>query len=177
MISHNLVLYDLLDRKMEVEAWGKNFVINYMEGDLYELAKKLEEYNRSNVLKFPLIWLVEGYDTKRNHLERKTTLEDCQILFITSAELNDRNQKRFSTTYKDLLYKVLSMFYEKVIKTSGISCDNVDRIRVYPLKDMMEESKPTASGDPVLSGVWDALSLTTTIEIKNECFPQFEIKI
>lgn len=177
MINHNLLMYSLFDRTMTIDVWGKIQTVNYMEGDLYELAKKLEEYNRSNVLKFPLIWLIDGYDVVRDSQKRTSKLESCHILFITSAVLEDRNKQRFETTFKDMLYRLLVMFDKKITVTKGISKEIVDRIRAYPLKDMLKESKPSSTEDPVLSGVWDALLLVVDIEINNDCFPQFKIKI
>lgn len=177
MINHNLLLYQLFDNTMDIEVWGKTEKINYMEGDLFELAKKLEEYNRLNVKKFPLIWLIDGYDVVVDDLAKKSKMENPSFLFITNSVLNDRNKERFATTYKDMLYRVLLRFKKKIDTTSGITRDKTSRIRAYPLKDMMEESKPSANGQPVLSGIWDALYLTLDIEIENECFPELKINL
>ena len=49
MINYNLLIYEILDRKFQINYWD----VNYAEGDLAELSKKLE----LSETKYPIIWL------------------------------------------------------------------------------------------------------------------------
>lgn len=176
MISHNTLLYDLLDRKFSMDLDGENYVVNYTEGDLYELAAKLTDHQTYNLGKYPIIWLQSGYTVQRDHNKRKTKLIGCRFFFITSSELNKRYKQRYESNYNDFLYKILLKFDKVINDRTGINSDIVDSFRSFPLNKVAEILGGDDQKTP-LYDIWDALELSTDIEITDGCFPEFIIKI
>lgn len=173
MINHNKILYKLLDKTISVDFIGKNWRVNYTEGDLFELVAKLND----STVKYPIIWLVSDYNVVRKKQEGKTVLENCKLFFISKGSLTDRYEKRFETTYNEVLYKSLSEFDKLIRKRKGISASDTDSFNVFPLNDMNKNEK--AKEIPQLSTVndiWDALLLNTEISISDDCFPELKIK-
>lgn len=173
MINHNLLMYDLFDRKFSVNYGGSDWVVNYCEGDLFELANKLNESS----IKYPIIWLQMGYSVKRDRMKGTVTLQGCKIFLITLGDLNSRFKQRFEGVYDDFLYKILLNFDKTIDKTKGINSSLIDDIRTFPLNDIAELAASTKGQEITIQDIWDAIELSTDIEIINECFPQFKINL
>lgn len=179
MINHNLLLYELLDRTITVNFNNKDWLVNYTEGDLYELTTKLND----SKTKYPIIWLQSGYKVERNKIGDATKLLGCKFFFITKGSSTDRYEQRFASTFNEILYKSLLMFDKKIIKSKGIQADNLDEFTTFPFNDTTElnrkerdngskSSKQTAT----ITDIWDALLLETNLSISNGCYPQLIIK-
>lgn len=180
MINHNLLMYSLFDRSFSMDLDGVDYVVNYTEGDLYELAAKLVDHQTMHLKKYPIIWLQTGYTVQRDKTKRSVKLEGCRIFFITSSQLNPRYKQRFETNYNDFLYRILLKFDDIIDRMPGINSEMIDEFRTFPLNDISELTKrerDTDRGKIAISDIWDAIEYTTDIEISNECFPEFKIKI
>lgn len=176
MINHNLLMYELFDRKFSINYGNTDWVVNYAEGDLYELAQNLNEIAQGSEPKYPIIWLQDGYTVQRNKMKGTVKLLGCKVFFITVAvNVNERNKLRYAKTYNDFLYKLLIKFDKVIDKTPGIMTQLEDDFRTYPLNEaaseLLEDQKLT------IQDVWDAVQLTTDIEITNECFPHLKINL
>lgn len=172
MINHNLLMYELFDRTFSVNYGGKDWAVNYTEGDLFELAKKLND----STTKYPIIWLQSGYTVQRDRMKGTVKLSGCRIFFITLGDLNTRYKQRFENNYNDFLYKILLKFDKIIERKTGINADLIDDITTYPLNDvaaLMEGGNEKAT----IQDVWDAIQLSTDIEITNECFSHLTINI
>lgn len=179
MINHNLLLYGVLDRTMNVDFNGKNYTINYTEGDLFEIAAKLKDSST----KYPIIWLQTGYKVQRDKQRRETSLVGCRFFFITLGSKTDRYKQRFESTYNNMLYQCLVKF-DKIIRTKkGITASNIDDFVVFPFNDVDELSRREANNgsrsaeqSTTITDIWDALLLETDLVISDGCFPQLIIK-
>jgi len=173
MINHNLLIYDILDRKFSVNWGGNDWIVNFTEGDLYELANKLNE----STTKYPIIWLQQGYSVRRDKMLQKTTLSGCRFYFITVSDATTRYKQRYEKTYNEFLYKILLKFDKTIDKTTGLSASLSDDIRTFPLNDIAQLSAAEKGEKIAIQDIWDAIELSTDIEISNECFPQFKINL
>lgn len=171
MINHNALLYSLLDKTITLSYGGSNWVVNYTEGDLFELTKKLNDSNT----KYPIIWLQSGYRVERSKTSRKITLQSCQFFFITKGSTTDLYEKRYNDTYKELLYKLLMIFDEVARKSKGVSLSNTDNFTTYPFNDTSQLNWRKDQKLPI-TDIWDALELETDLEISTGCYPEFLIK-
>lgn len=178
MISHNLLLYELLDKTINVDFEGQTWNVNYAEGDLLELAQFINGRALGNLTKYPIIWLQDGYTVQRDKRKNVTKLFGCKFFFLTVApDINSRYKQRYSKTYNEFLYKILLKF-DKIIETrNGISSDIIDDFRTYPLSEAASALLKEANLKATIQDVWDCVQLTTDIEISNDCFPEFKIKI
>lgn len=178
MINHNKLLYDLLDMTIDVDFNGKTWLINYTEGDLFELNRKLINSNT----KYPIVWLQSGYRVERNKQGKQTTLNGCKFFFITKGSPTDRYEKRYNNTYEKLLYPALVKFDKLINKTKGLEASNTDNFTTFPFNDTTELSRrETSSGAKsstqtiTVPDIWDAILLETTITISDNCFSQLKI--
>ena len=116
MINYNLLIYEILDRKFQIKSWD----VNYAEGDLAELSKKLE----LSETKYPIIWLQTGYRVveKKGQLE----LNDCNFFLITKGDEHDLYKKRYQTNYQEMLYPLYDKFKQAISKSKGVSLLNQD---------------------------------------------------
>ena len=114
MINYNLLIYEILDRKFQIKSWD----VNYAEGDLAELSKKLE----LSETKYPIIWLQTGYRVveKKGQLE----LNDCNFFLITKGDEHDLYKKRYQTNYQEMLYPLYDKFKQAISKSKGVSLLN-----------------------------------------------------
>lgn len=173
MINHNILLYDLLDRTMEVTFMGKTLIVNYTEGDLSELSKKLND----SATKYPIIWLQSGYSVERSIQPIQTKIENAKIFFIHKGSQTDRYEKRYATTYQEVLYNLLNKFDKIIRKKKGISASNTDRFTTFPFNDTSQiESGGKGAQKLTVTDLWDALLLETDLVITDQCFPQYLIK-
>lgn len=178
MINHNLALYEALDKTMSINAFGGDWVVNYTEGDLFELTKKLDDSNT----KYPIIWLQSGYKVARNHQQGQTQLENCKIFFITKGDMHDRYEKRYSTAYDEMLYPLLGKFDKLMRKTAGFFAADTDNFTTFPFNDTTElNRRSTQNGtktpqQTAIIDIWDALLLETDITLDNCQFEHLKIK-
>lgn len=89
MINHNLLLYSLLDRKFSIEFNQNNWTVNFTEGDLFELNKKLLKSD----VKYPIIWLQSGYTVQDYVHGNKVDLLNCSFFLITKGDKHDFYKK------------------------------------------------------------------------------------
>lgn len=178
MINHNELLDNLLDGKITVTYNGKDFINNFIEGDIFQVWEVLA----SKKTKYPLIWLQSGYRVTENNLPGNNvkTLNDCNFYLITKGDLHDFNEKRYLDTYKSILYPMLEKFKKLCYDSKGVVMADEYSYITFPFNDIEELQKKEAKNRPqksTLSDIWDALYLTTDLSIKEGCYPQFKIKI
>lgn len=175
MINYNLLLYSLLDRTHKIDAFGKVSLVNYTEGDLFELNKKLLNAET----KYPIIWLQSGYTVEESRLG-DITLSNCNFFIITKGDQHDYYKKRYETTYQDMLFPLFEWYKGVFRKTRGISLET-DPIRfiTLPFNDVTELNGGGKRNPQLatVTDIWDAMVLNNIeITIKADCFPQFLIK-
>lgn len=180
MVNHNEILNDLFNRTISVEYNSKTFVSNYIEGDIFQVWEVLSH----SKTKYPLIWLQSGYRIKENALpgNNKKHLPDCSFYLITKGDETDFNSKRYTDTYKSILYPLLEKFKDKIDKSDGVNMDDEYTYITFPFNDIAElmskesngKSKPQKS---TLSDIWDAVYLNVGLTINEGCYPNYKIKI
>lgn len=173
MINHNKLLYQILDRKLNVVFNNNQYTSNYTEGDIFELVAKLND----SAAKYPIIWLQTGYTVERRKTEEKTKLIGCRFFIITLGSKTDRYIKRFESTYDNILYPLLNSMDKTFNKTRGITASDIDTYTVFPLNDLAKDEE--GKNIPQLTAiaeVWDAVLFETDITISNSCFPELKIK-
>lgn len=177
MINHNLLLYNLFDRTISIDFIGKNWIVNYTEGDLFELSMKLKD----SQTKYPIIWLQTGYKVERNKQGEQTSLVGCRFFFITKGSKIDRYEQRFKSTYDEVLYPVLNKFDKLIQNNRGIIASNIDNFTAFPFNDTTELGRKENNGKSdnqkaTIADIWDAILLETNLTISNSCFPELIIK-
>ncbi len=181
MINHNLLMYSLFDRKEEIPFNGKGWDINYTEGDLFELNKKL----LLSQTKYPIIWLQTGYKVREHRISKKIELDNCNFFLITKGDQHDLYKKRYETNYQEMLFPLYDVFKETIRKTRGISIlnDTIDFTEL-PFNDVSELTardgmygRKRPSENATVPDIWDAIVIHgLNLEINEDCFPQFKIK-
>lgn len=170
MINHNLALYSLLDRTLKVNAYGEDWVVNYTEGDLFELTKKLND----SKTKYPIIWLQSGYKVRRDALSDVSHLEGCRIFLITLGSTHDRYKERYGSAYDEMLYPILMGMEKRFNKAVGFRLDGESSFTTFPFNDTTElvrreaGDKTYTQSTTTAGDIWDALLLEVNIEI-NDC--------
>ena len=168
MINYNLLIYEILDRKFEINSWD----VNYAEGDLAELSKKLE----LSETKYPIIWLQTGYRVveKKGQLE----LNGCNFFLITKGDEHDLYKKRYETNYQEMLYPLYDKFKQAISKSKGVSLLNQDISFVsMPFNDVTElNSKGKMAQKATIQDIWDAIVIEgLNLRIKMDCYSEFKI--
>lgn len=181
MINHNILLDDLLEGTITQSYNGRDFTVNFTEGDLFEFTAALMDERT----KYPHIWLQTGYVVGKGQTERETVLKSCRFFFVTKGSVNDRYKKRFRDTYQNILYPLLSKFKKKIEKQIGLSISGDWNFTVLPLNDVDEiqsnqDSKRVGKKQPqttTTGEIWDAIVLEIDLTISEGCFPDLIIKI
>ena len=178
MINHNILLDNLLDGTLKQSYNGREFTVNFTEGDLFEFTAALMDENT----KYPHIWLQTGYVVGEGTTDRETTLKSCRFFFITKGSMNDRYKKRFRDTYQNVLYPLLAKFKKLIKKQNGISISGDWNFTVLPLNDADElnskdEGRRRKPQTVTTGEIWDAIVLEIDLNISDGCFPDLIIKI
>lgn len=180
MINHNEILNDLLNETISVEYNGKSFVNNFIEGDIFQVWEVLDHKKT----KYPLIWLQSGYSVKENLLpgNNRKELSNCNFYLITKGDRIDFNSKRYTDTYKFILYPLLEKFKRIFYKSKGVNMSNEYEYITFPFNDISELSAKEPKGKSVvqnaaLSDIWDAIYLNVGLTINEDCYPEYKIKI
>ncbi|MEN5308748.1 hypothetical protein ABE425_14625 [Chryseobacterium cucumeris] len=173
MINHNTLMYKVFDRTITIQFQDSDWLVNYAEGDLFELVAKLKD----STSKYPIIWLQTGYVVERRKQEGLTKMTGCKLFLITLGSKTARYENRFESTYDHVLYPLLKRMDEKFRKTNGLTAADNDSYMVFPLNDIAKDDK----GNPIpelttITDVWDAVLFETDITISNDCFPELIIK-
>lgn len=180
MISYNLLLYSLFDRTFTVPFGGQDWAVNYTEGDLFELNKKL----LLSETKYPIIWLQSGYRVKEG-ASGNIELNGCNFFLITKGDKSDLYKKRYETNYHEMLFPLYLKFKDKFRKTRGVEYTNAEiEFVTLPFNDVSEltardgqygRKRPPESA--TVPDYWDAMVINgLNIKISSDCFPQFKIK-
>lgn len=176
ILNHNALLYELYDKKFTIEIDGGSWINNYTEGDLFELWDYLSQKN----IKYPVIWLQTGYSVETDIKEdrNRISLNGCKLFFICKGDLNDPYQKRFDTTYTNMLYPLLNKFLSY---KQGVTLSDDIRYKTLPFNAI--DGSGQLMNDSSLKGqkasiqdIWDAIYLEIDIHLDKECFPEFIIK-
>ena len=179
MINHNSILYSILDRKFSQTFGTADWVVNYTEGDLFEIVRKLND----SKVKYPIIWLQTGYKVERNEQHQKTRILNPRIFIITKGNQHDRYEARFESNYQEMLYPILNKMLNVFSKKSGVNYSKTYTFTTFPFNDttemMRRESKYGNKTEPqtaTLTDIWDALLLELPfIELADDCFSEFNI--
>lgn len=172
MINHNLLLYSLFDRQFSINFNGRDWVVNYTEGDLFELNKKL----LMSQTKYPIIWLQTGYSVGDEMMGNKVNLTNCKFFIITKGDQHDLYKKRYETNYQNMLFPLYECFKEVIRKTKGISITNdIINFVESPLTDVV--GMAITPEESTVTDIWDAIVIEgLNLKINEDCFPQFKIK-
>lgn len=177
MINCNLILYDLLDKTIDIDFLGNNFIVNYNESDLIELTRVLN----SKVTKYPMIWLESGYKMVEpvNRGNKTLLLQGCRFFLITKGSQTDYPKTRFSTTYNELLYTLKEKFIDKIRKSKGISISGTNFTSTsLPFNSVSEVLTRYGSNnydndrerDNISTDIWDAIVIECDLLIKTNCY-------
>ncbi|ALR29765.1 hypothetical protein ATE47_04170 [Chryseobacterium sp. IHB B 17019] len=179
MVNHNEILESVLDKKFTVVYNGKTFTNNFIEGDIFQVWEVLNKKQT----KYPLIWLQSGYRVRESILPGNKTKEmlNCSFYLITKGDAHDFNSKRYSDTYKFILYPLLEKFKKGISETKGISLSNEYDYITFPFNDISELSAKESNSKRLpqkttISDIWDAVYLNIGITINGGCFPEFTVK-
>lgn len=178
MINHSLLMYHLFDRKFEVQFNSGRWYVNYTDGDLFELNKKLYLSEQ----KYPIIWLKSGYTITEHLMSKDVVLSNCTFGLITKGDANDLYKKRHETNYQCMLYPLYEKFKEVFRRTNGISIEDSEiNLVEYPFNDVTElitrEGRKNKREANPIPDIWDAIFIDNLrIKINEDCFPQFKIK-
>lgn len=181
MINHNLLLYSLYDRKFQITFNQLPWTVNYTEGDLFELNKKL----LMSETKYPIIWLQTGYKVREYRAGNKIELQNCNFFLITKGDQHDLYKKRYENNYQNMLFPLYENFKEVIRKTRGIEIlnDTIDFVEL-PFNDVSElTARDGKNGtkrnteSATVPDIWDAIVIDgLNLKINEDCFPQFKIK-
>ena len=177
MINHNLLLYSLFDRTFEQNFNGNDYTVNYTEGDLFELNKKL----LLSTTKYPIIWLQTGYEILDSQMGNKIELQNCKFFLITKGDHHDFYKKRFETNYEGMLLPLYEKFKNIIRKTKGIEIiTNPIKFVELPFNDVTgltaKEGNKREPENATVTDIWDAIVINgINIKINEDCFPQFKI--
>lgn len=180
MINHNLLLYSLYDRTYSITFNGQPWLVNYTEGDLFELNKKL----LMSETKYPINWLQTGYKV-REYRNGKIELQNCNFFLITKGDQHDLYKKRYEKNYQNMLFPMFENFKEVIRKTRGIEIlnDTIDFVEL-PFNEVSElTARDGKNGtkrnteSATVPDIWDAIVIDgLNLKINEDCFPQFKIK-
>lgn len=177
MINHNEILRAQFNKTIKVNYGGKDWAVNYIEGDIFQVWSVLSHENT----KYPLIWLQSGYTVKENDLigNNKKILEDCNFYLITKGDPYDFNSVRYSDTFKNMLYPLLEKFKKSIAKSKGLAMGTEYEYITFPFNNVSElnekkglKANPQSTTTP---DIWDAIYLNTTITISEDCYLEFKI--
>lgn len=179
MLNHNKLLYKLLDKTFTIVIGSKEWTNNYTEGDLFELWDYLSQKD----IKYPIIWLQTGYDVKASNIQGngRITLSNCRLFFICKGDENDQYQKRFDTTYTDMLYPLVAKFLKFMNRKSGIILSDDYTYKAFPFNDVNELLSRESNGKrnsekATIQDIWDSVYLELDIHLDKDCFQEFIIK-
>lgn len=175
ILNHNALLYSLYDKKFTIEIDGNSWINNYTEGDLFELW----DYLRQKDIKYPIIWLQTGYSVELDRNDKsRVNLNGCKIFLIRNGDFNDSYQKRFDSSYQNMLYPLLDKF---LAYKQGVTYSDNIRYKVLPFNAI--DGSGQLMNDSSLRGqkasiqdVWDAIYLEVDIHLDIDCFEEFIIK-
>lgn len=173
MINHHAFLQSFLDKTLTSEYKGKEYQVNFTEGDIFELWKKQLNEKR----KYPVIWLQSGYKVIHDVRGNNIGLRNMRFLFITKGSVNDFNEKRFTDTFNEILFPLYSAFIDKIRKTQGVRfADNDYSFVSLPFNDLTEISTRVRDyGNKVTtqtttsSDIWDAIILDINLDLDPHC--------
>ena len=177
MINTNLLINSLFDRKFYVNFNVGNWVVNFSEGDLFELNRKLVNAKE----KYPIIWLQSGYTERYRRDGRSVTLEGCNFFLITKGDVNDTYLRRYQTNYQGMLIPLFDRFLDTLAKAKGIDVLNGDIPHVkLPFNDVSElTSKDARKRYPqtaTVPDIWDAIVINDlNLRINTDCYPMFNV--
>lgn len=179
IINYNKLLADMLDRTINVDFNGSDYLANYYEGDLFELMAEITTAKA----KYPLIWLQSGYDvyesTKRG--DNYVRLHDVKFFLVTKGDGNDRYKKRYRTTFNDMLYPLKSKLLNKLVKADGFTVSDDIKSITFPFNDMSENNVSGMKLKPqtaTIDAYWDAVYLhIPELRINSECYKNYIINL
>ena len=173
MINHNLLLYSLLDRKFSIEFNLQCWDVNFTEGDLFELNKKLLK----SETKYPIIWLQSGYTVSDFVNGSTVELKGCNFFLITKGDQHDFYKKRFETNYQKMLFPLMEKFKKAIAKSKGVSIlnDSIEFVQ-FPFNDTTELTSTTGRKQATTGDIWDAIAINgINLRISKDCYPEFKI--
>ena len=177
MINHNILFEDVLNRTMSVKLADTDYSANFMEGDLFELWRVLQKSEQ----KYPIIWLQSGYKVTKNTINgSRITFDRLDFFLITKGDTNDYNEKRYRTTFNDMLYVLEVLLVDTFKKAKGFTLPEDYESSSFPFNEINEPStsgmklKPQTATTPV---IWDAVALSFDgLSIVSDCYPEYKIK-
>lgn len=180
MINESLLFYSLFDRKFTMNFNQTDYTVNFTDGDLFELNKKL----LTAETKYPIIWLQSGYRIRENQLTGNIELQNCNFFLITKGDQHDRYKKRHETNYQNMLLPLFQKFKDVIRKKRGISIENeeIEYVKL-PFNDVSELTardgqygRKRPSETATVPDIWDAIVINgLNVKINGDCFPQFKI--
>jgi hypothetical protein len=102
----------LPDVMQEVAAWAAielNIPINFDHGYIEEINLRLTKKNSTaagKLKKFPLVWLVSPFSTRKGESFDIFAKHKVRILIITNSQKDSNTRDRFDKQYKLLLSKI-----------------------------------------------------------------------
>jgi len=177
MINHNVLLEDMFNRTLKVEFQGAEYTSNFMEGDLFELWRVIN----ASPTKYPIIWMQSGYEVEEfnNTGNPLITLSGLNFFLITKGGTNDRNTKRYRTTFENQLYPLKDMFIRKMQKAKGFTISDKFKSSSFPFNEINDPSvggMKMKSQNATIDVIWDAVYLhIPEIKINTNCYPEYLI--
>ena len=174
MIFNHHLLLDETFNKMSVDYDGKNWKVHFYEADIFELNKILLSAER----KYPLIWLQTGYEKRERINGGRFELQNLSFFIITKGDQTDRYNRRFATSFANILYPILDKLLITIKRESGFGFGSeTQKTTDLPFNDVAElisrqKIKPQATAVP---DIWDALILDIDLTVNPDCYPEYFI--
>ena len=174
MIFHHLLLKKTFDQTINVTYGSGFYPVYFYEADIFELNKVL----LSAKTKYPLIWLQTGYQKKERIQGSRIELKNLSFFIITKGDQIDRYDKRFATSFNDIIYPIIDKFLTIIKRESGFGFGSDDYTTTdLPFNDVAEliarqKAKPQTTAVP---DIWDATILDIDLTVIPDCYPEYFI--
>lgn len=175
IFNHHLLLKEKFDRTISVDFQNRYFQTNFYEADLFELNKVLMAAEQ----KYPLIWLQTGYQKKERIQGGRIELNNLSFFIITKGDQTDRYDKRFATSFDEIIYPIIDKFLNIIKRESGFGFGSDDYTTTdLPFNDVAElmtrqqKAKPQTTTVP---DIWDATILDIDLTVNTDCYPEYFI--
>ena len=170
---HN-ILFDTLNRAIELYYKDTSMVVAYGEGDYKQLVRRISNTSEP----YPMLWLSSGFNFEFGVNKRLNSIK-AELTFIVLADGNkdDSYTDRYFDKYTSVIYPVVEAFTNVIEKTNGISIVNDDfksNLTDFPITDSNVLDSPK-SQLTAINEIWDAVTFPITLKFYTDCFDKYLI--
>lgn len=139
-------------------------VLEFYDGNKMEVEQVINSKDDENVkfnkypcyvLEMPFTWKPSDF----NNLD-EISVSNLRLLIVTSAELEERNSKRYETKFSPILFPLLDQLVKEMNAYNQIQTFEVLKVIEHPYYG----TKQTVSNDK-----WEVIEVILNIEFKRNC--------